>query len=370
MTVVKKETILQALRGVQDMESGKDIVSGGMVNGLTVQSDGTVVFMIEVDPVRGPKLEGLRQEAERIVAKVPGVKKVMAVLTAEKQQRKEPPDPHGMVKNPKLEIPAKAVIVVASGKGGVGKSTVAVNLATALANPARGSGMKVGLLDADIYGPSVPTMTGAVDYKPPLDAQRKLVPLSKYNMKIMSIGFMVEAGGALIWRGPMVQTALYQLLRDVDWAMKDEKGRVFDLDFLILDLPPGTGDIQLTLAQKVPVTGAVVVSTPQDIALIDARKAVVMFEKTKVPVLGIIENMSTYVCPQCGHEEHIFGDGGARKEAEFLDVPFMGAIPLERDIRLKADEGVPIVLSQPDSAAAKRYFEIAERLKGVPAQQS
>ncbi len=363
--MVQKETILQALRGVLDMETGADIVSGGMVSGVTVQADGSVVFMLEVDPVRGPKLEGLRQEAERVVAKIPGVTKVTAVLTAEKKPQKEHFDPHGMAKNPKLVLPAKAIIAVGSGKGGVGKSTVAVNLAAALANSPHGEGLKVGLLDADIYGPSVPTMTGAKDYKPALDAQRKLVPLSKYNMKIMSIGFMVEAGNALVWRGPMIQTALYQLLRDVDWAMRDAKGAPQDLDVLVLDLPPGTGDVQLTLAQKVAVTGAVIVSTPQDIALIDARRAAAMFGKTNVPVLGIVENMSTYVCSKCGHEEHLFGHGGAEDEAKALGVPFLGVIPLEREIRVRADEGVPIVLAQPESRAAEAYRGIADRLRGA-----
>lgn len=365
--MVQKEAILQALRGVRDMETGTDIVSDGMVSGLSVQRDGAVVFMLEVDPVRGPKLEGLRQEAERVVSKVPGVTKVTAVLTAEKKPQKEQLDPHGMAKNPKLQIPAKAIIAVGSGKGGVGKSTVAVNLAAALASIPN---FKVGLLDADIYGPSIPTMTGAKDYKPALDVERKLVPLFKFNMKIMSIGFMVEAGNALVWRGPMIQTALYQLLRDVDWAMKDEKGRAQDLDVLVIDLPPGTGDVQLTLAQKVPVTGAVIVSTPQDIALIDARRAVAMFGKTNVPVLGIVENMSTYICSKCGHEEYIFGEGGAEAEAKALGVPFLGAIPLERSIRLRADEGVPIVLAEPESKAAKAYRMIAEKLKGAPAPRS
>ena len=372
MAYVNKDSVTEALRTVVDMETGQDIVSAGMVRGLQAGPDGSVFFVLEVDPERGAKLEGLRQEAERAASKIPGVKKVTAVLTAEKKVQGVGPqsvgahDPHGMDKNPKLQVSAKSVIVVASGKGGVGKSTVAVNLAAALANPVKGgAGLKVGLLDADIYGPSVPTMTGAEGYKPSLDAQRKLVPLNKFNMKVMSIGFMVEQGGALVWRGPMVQSALYQLLRDVQWSEKDERGNAENLDVLILDMPPGTGDVQLTLAQKVPVTGAVIVSTPQDIALIDARRACVMFEKTRVPILGVIENMSTYVCPNCGHEDHIFGDGGAQAEAEKLGVPFMGAVPLERDIRLKADEGVPIVISQPESTAAKRYFEIAEKLRGV-----
>lgn len=366
MAHVDKDRIIQALRTVVDMETGRDLVSGGIAQGIQIGADGAVFFVLEVDPARGAQLEGLRQEAERVVAKVPGVTKVTAVLTAEKKAQKEAFDPHGMAKNPRLEVPAKAVIVVASGKGGVGKSTVAVNLAAVLANPQSGESLKIGLLDADIYGPSVPTMTGAGLYKPGLDAQRKLIPFQKYNMKIMSIGFMVEAGNALVWRGPMVQTALYQMVRDVAWATPDAP----ELDCLIIDLPPGTGDVQLTLAQKVPVTGAVIVSTPQDIALIDARRAVAMFGKTNVPILGVVENMSTHVCSNCGHEEHIFGHGGAEAEAQALGVPFLGAIPLERDIRLQADEGVPIVIAQPQSRAAQAYRAIAEKLKGVQARQS
>lgn len=366
MAQVNKDRISEALRAVVDMETGRDIVSAGYVQGIQVSPDGAVFFMLEVDPSRGAKLEGLRQQAERAAGKVSGVTKVTAVLTAEKKTQKDAFDPHGMAKNPPLEIPAKAVIAVASGKGGVGKSTVAVNLAAALANPLSGEGLSVGLLDADIYGPSVPTMMGAKDYKPALDAQRKLVPLSRYNMRVMSIGFMVEAGNALVWRGPMVQTALYQMLRDVAWPVPDAQGNPQNLDLLIIDLPPGTGDVQLTLAQKVPVTGAVIVSTPQDIALIDARKAAAMFEKTNVPILGVVENMSTYVCSNCGHEEHIFGQGGAEAEARALGVPFLGAIPLERQIRLKADEGMPIVIAQPQSRTAQIYRAIAEKLKGVP----
>lgn len=366
MAQVDKNRVTDALRTVVDMETGRDLVSAGIAQGLQISADGSVFFVLEVDPARGAQLEGLRQEAERVVAKVQGVTKVTAVLTAEKKPQKEAFDPHGMAKNPRLSVPAKAVIVVASGKGGVGKSTVAVNLAAALANPQSGEGFKVGLLDADIYGPSVPTMTGAGLYKPGLDAQRKLIPFQKYNMKIMSIGFMVEAGNALVWRGPMVQTALYQMVRDVAWAAPDAP----ELDYLIIDLPPGTGDVQLTLAQKVPVTGAVIVSTPQDIALIDARRAVAMFGKTNVPILGVVENMSTHVCSNCGHEEHIFGHGGAEDEARALGVPFLGAIPLERGIRLQADEGVPIVIAQPESRAAQAYRAIAEKLKGAQAPRS
>ena len=237
-----------------------------------------------------------------------------------------------MEKNPRLELPIKQIIAVASGKGGVGKSTVAMNLAVALAK----SGLSTGLLDADIYGPSVPKMSGLEGQRPQQNEAGKLVPLSAFGLKVMSIGFMLDNEAPLVWRGPMVQTAVYQMLRDVEWGTAEKP-----LDVLIVDMPPGTGDAQLTLAQKVPVTGAVIVSTPQDIALIDARKAVKMFEKVGVKIFGLIENMSTHVCSNCGHEEHIFGHGGAKSEAEKLGVPFLGEIPLSIGIRKNSDEGKP-----------------------------
>ncbi len=338
--MVAEERILNALGQVRDPQAGRDIVALGMVSGIQIGNDSDVVFMIEVDPARGPSLEPLRQEAERVVAALPGVGKVTAVLTAERAASKPAPskavpDPHGMNKNPPLELPIKHIIAVASGKGGVGKSTVAANLAVAL-----GRTHKVGLLDADIYGPSQPRMMGLVDKhgagQKPEQIDGQIEPFTAHGIKIMSIGFMVDQKEALIWRGPMVQTALYQLLRDVNWGMQESP-----LDILIVDMPPGTGDAQLTLAQKVPVTGAVIVSTPQDIALIDARKAVAMFQKTNVPILGIIENMSTHVCSSCGHEEHIFGHGGARAEAKKLGVPFLGEIPLSAHIRARSDAGEP-----------------------------
>jgi ATP-binding protein involved in chromosome partitioning len=326
---VLQKQILDALGRVNDPGRGRDIVSLGMVSGLQVAADGNVIFMIEVDPARGSKLEPLRQEAERAAAGVAGVRKVTAVLTAQKISN----DPHGMEKNPRLELPIKNIIAVASGKGGVGKSTVAMNLAIALAK----SGKSVGLLDADIYGPSVPKMSGLEGQKPKQNDDGKLVPLEAHGLKIMSIGFMLQNEAPLVWRGPMVQTAVYQMLRDVAWGTD-----AHPLDVLIVDMPPGTGDAQLTLAQKVPVTGAVIVSTPQDIALIDARKAVAMFQKVNVKILGLIENMSTHVCSNCGHEEHIFGHGGAKREAEKLGVPFLGEIPLDAKIRTHSDEGKPV----------------------------
>ncbi len=340
--MITKQHVSDALRQVSDPDRGSDIVTLGMVSGLQVSDNGEVLFMIEVDPQRGPALEPLRQEAERVVSRIHGVSKVSAVLTAERpanvsretyrEHQGRGADPHGMDKNPKLDLPIRQIIAVASGKGGVGKSTVAANLAVALAK----NGKSVGLLDADIYGPSQPKMMGLEGKKPKFDKEEKIVPLKAHGIKLMSIGFMIKDDGPLIWRGPMVQSAIYQMLRDVAWGTKERP-----LDILVVDMPPGTGDAQLTLAQKVPVTGAVIVSTPQDIALIDARKAVAMFRKVDVPVLGLIENMSYYACPCCGHEDHIFGHGGAKKEAQKLGVPFLGEIPLNAAIRARSDAGKP-----------------------------
>lgn len=299
---------------------------------IHIAENGEVIVSIAVDPAQGSALEPLRQQAEKTLHDIPGVKKGTAVLTAVQSASAPPkaPDPHGMQKNPKLtDLPIRKIIAVASGKGGVGKSTIAVHLAVSLAD----RGQKVGMLDADIYGPSQPKMLRLEDQKPE-QRDGQIIPLEAYGIKVMSIGFMLQNKEALIWRGPMVQTAIYQMLRDVKWGTDQEP-----LDILVVDMPPGTGDAQLTLAQKVPVSGAVIVSTPQDIALIDARKAVEMFRKVDVPILGLIENMSTHVCSKCGHEEHIFGHGGARKEAEELGVPFLGEIPLSAALRANTDQG-------------------------------
>lgn len=348
-----------ALRTVKHPDGAGDIVSAGMVSGLQI-AEGAVVFALEVDPRRGPELETLRQAAEAAVRRVPGVRSVQAVLTAERPRAEAVPDPHGMSKNPVLDLPIRKIIAVASGKGGVGKSTVAFNLAVALAQ----QGLAVGLLDADIYGPSVPRLTGLTGQRPQQDDHEQLVPLEAYGLKLMSIGFLVENEAPMIWRGPMVQTALYQMLRDVAWGTKENP-----LDILVVDMPPGTGDAQLTLAQKVPLAGAVIVSTPQDLALIDARKAVEMFRKVAVPVLGIIENMSTYLCPSCGHESHIFGHGGARTEAARMAVPFLGEIPLHADIRALSDAGSPVVTE--GGMQAHLYLEIARQLAtGLYLQQA
>jgi len=277
---------------------------------------------------------------------------VTAVLTAHQESRSQPQAPHGHAPHAhapqRLGIPGvESVIAVASGKGGVGKSTVAVNLALALSQ----LGMKVGLLDADIYGPSVPRLLG-INRKPTSDGN-KLQPIEKFGLKAMSIGFLVGEESPLVWRGPMVQSALTQMMNDVAWA---------PLDVLVLDMPPGTGDAQLTIAQRVPLKGAVIVSTPQDIALIDARKGLQMFRKTEVPVLGIVENMSVFVCPHCGEASHIFGHGGARTTAEQLQAPFLGEIPLVPSIRETSDAGTPIVALAPHSKEAQAFLAVAKQV--------
>ena len=351
-----REEIMETLHTVKDPDGGQDIVSSGMMSSLQVSDEGNVIVLLNVDPEQGGQLENLRQDAEAKIKGLNNTRKVSVILTAEKAPGKnqQKPDPHGMEKNPVLDVPAKNIIVVASGKGGVGKSTVAINIAASLANKDQ---LKVGILDADIYGPSVPTMVGETGYKPELNEAKKIIPFERYNMKIMSMGFLVEKEKALVWRGPMVQTAFYQMLRDVDWGSEDNP-----LDYLIIDLPPGTGDVQLTLAQKVKATGAVIVSTPQDIALIDARRAVEMFEKTGVPIIGLVENMSTHVCSNCGHEEHVFGHGGAAQEAERSGIHFLGAIPLSKNVRLKSDKGEPIILASPDREEAEAFQNIVEKI--------
>lgn len=354
MVQVTEAEILGALSLVHDPDQGKDIVSLGIVTGLVIK-DGNIGFAIEVDPKRGPHLESLRKAAEDAVDKVPGVLSVTAVLTAHSSSSSGGSQPASQ-QRPKVESSSggarelapgvKAIVAVASGKGGVGKSTTAINLAMALS----ASGLTVGILDADIYGPSLPRMMGITD-KPSSEDGRILQPLEKHGVKCMSIGFLVPEDSPTIWRGPMVMSALEQMLRDVAWG---------ELDVMVVDMPPGTGDAQLTMSQRVPLAGAVIVSTPQDIALLDARKGLNMFRKVDVPVLGIIENMSTFICPHCGGQSDIFGHGGARAEAELLGVDFLGEVPLHMDIRKTSDAGDPIVVSAPDGPHALAYRGIAE----------
>lgn len=357
MTKITEQQVFENLQAVIDPQSGADIVSAGMVSGLQITDAGEIVFLITIDPNRGTEMEPLRQKAEKVVSDIDGVIKVSAVLTAEYKSQipsppKRPVNPHPTPSH--VDLPhIKKVIAVASGKGGVGKSTVSINLAVALAK----KGLRVGLLDADIYGPSQPRMAGLSGEKPELDKDERIIPLEFHGVKLMSIGFMVAEEKAMIWRGPMVQSALVQLLRDVAWGNKKEP-----LDILLIDMPPGTGDAQLTMAQKIDLSSAIIVSTPQDIALLDVRKGIQMFETVDVPVLGIVENMSSFICPSCGHEEHIFGHGGAEKEAKLRNVPFLGAVPLNLDIRLQSDAGDPVVVALPNSEGAKAFKAIAEKI--------
>lgn len=346
MASIDDARIREALSRVAAPGKGTDIVAAGMVSGIAIDGD-RVSVSIEVDPADGPALEPMRQEAERALGSVPGVRQATVVLTA---QRAAPAAARPQPQRAGTAAPpgVRKIIAVASGKGGVGKSTTAVNIAVALAR----EGHRVGLLDADVYGPSIPRML-RVNERPETTAAKKLRPVNKYNLNIMSIGFLVDESTPMIWRGPMVMSALEQMLRDVEWG---------ELDIMVVDMPPGTGDAQLTLAQRTPLAGAVIVSTPQDIALIDARKGLNMFRKTEVPVLGVVENMSTYVCPACGHEAHIFGHGGAEAEAARLGVPFLGAIPLHITIREKSDAGDPVALGPDDDPHVIAYRSIARKI--------
>ena len=358
MAQLNSELILAALATIKDPATGKDLVEAGMIQGLQ-EKDGHVAFAIEIDPARAGQMEDVRKEAEKTVHAMDGVLTVTAVLTAEKKGEAGPPPPQaaqaraggqgGQGQAPQagadLLPGVTSIIAVASGKGGVGKSTTAVNLALGLA----AEGHKVGLLDADIYGPSMPRMMGITGQPTSADG-KTLDPMENYGVKVMSMGFMVDEETPMIWRGPMVQSALEQMMCDVNWG---------ELDVLVVDMPPGTGDAQLTMAQRVPLTGAVIVSTPQDIALLDARKGLNMFRKVDVPVFGIIENMSYFSCPNCGDRTEIFGHGGAHKEADRLGVDFLGEVPLHLDIRTNADGGTPIVVSMPEGEHAQKYREIA-----------
>lgn len=361
MTTVSEQSVQDALATVADPGSGAALPDLARVSGLVIKN-GNVGFSLEVDPARGPALEGLRKAAEAAVLKLDGVTSATAVLTAhragggfggggssggQQPQRAAPPQQGRMPARP--ELPGiRSIVAVASGKGGVGKSTVATNLALALA----GQGLAVGLLDADVYGPSLPRMMG-ISRKPESRDGKTLIPLENHNIKCMSIGFLVAEDTPTIWRGPMVMSALEQMLRDVEWG---------ELDVLVVDMPPGTGDAQLTMAQRVPLAGAVIVSTPQDIALLDARKGLNMFRRVDVPVLGIIENMSYFLCPHCGERSEIFGHGGARQEADKLGVPFLGEVPLHLDIRMAGDGGTPIVAADPTGPHAEAFAAIASKV--------
>ena len=383
-----KEQILERLRRIKGPDLEGNIVDLGLISEVLLK-DGRVSFSITVPPARAQELEPLRQAAEKVVREIQGVSSVLAVLTADKPSGKAaagngaaergqapesarvqqararvagpPPGPATAPPAPAArgqmqQVPGiKHMIAVASGKGGVGKSTTAVNLALGF----QALGLKAGILDADIYGPSQPRLLGLTG-RPQVADGKRLRPMQAYGLEAMSMGFLVDEGTPIIWRGPMVVSALTQMLRDVTWG---------ELDVLVIDMPPGTGDVQLTMAQQVPLSGVIIVSTPQDLALIDARKGLNMFRKVDVPVLGIVENMSFFVCPSCGERSEIFGHGGARLEAEKLGIPFLGGIPLDMEIRLKSDEGRPIVATSPDGPHAQIYKGIASaawaELKGT-----
>ena len=367
-----KSAVLDRLRQIKGPDLEGDIVSLGLVSDVFV-SDGRVAFSITVPAERAKELEPLRQAAEKVVKEVAGVETAMVALTAERAPgaardtaaRSAPAAAPRPARRPAEEqAPAKPgvpgirhIVAVASGKGGVGKSTTTANLALAMA----ALGRKVGVLDADIYGPSVPRLFN-VSGRPETLSGRMLKPLEGYGVKVMSMGFMVEEETPMIWRGPMVISALTQMLREVAWG---------ELDVLVVDMPPGTGDAQLTMAQQVPLAGAVIVSTPQDLALIDARKGLNMFKRVDVPVLGIVENMSYFLCPDCGGRHDIFGHGGARAEASRLGVPFLGEVPLTMKIRETSDAGTPVVVSEPEGAAAGIYKEIAAKvLAGIEGESA
>ena len=357
MTEVTEAAVRQALSTVKHRD--KDIVAAGLVGGIAIKN-GSVQATLEIDPKAASAMEPIRKAAEAAIRAIPGVLSATVVMTAESQPKPPPaatPAGHGPQSNADGgAIPGVgAIIAVASGKGGVGKSTVAANLATALSR----QGLNIGLLDADIYGPSMPRMLGRTE-RPDSPDGKKLIPLRAHGVKFMSIGLLVEERTPMIWRGPMVMSALQQMLHDVAWASPEEP-----LDILVLDMPPGTGDAQLTVAQRVPLAGAVIVSTPQDIALLDARRGAAMFEKVNVPVLGVVENMSVYVCPNCGHAAHPFGHGGARAEAEALGVPCLAEIPLTLGIREQGDAGAPIVVAKPESAEAEAFLGLASRVAEI-----
>ncbi len=357
-----KDDVLAALGKVASPQ-GQKLTETGTLSDVVV-TDGKVFFSISVDAGAVKEWESVRGRAEAATRAVPGVQSVLVALTAERASgvggtapQRRPQMPPGAARpreagtapSPAGIPGVTSIIAVASGKGGVGKSTTAVNLALGL----RDLGLKVGILDADIYGPSMPKLL-AIREKPQTIGGNRLKPIERHGMPVMSIGFLIEEETPMIWRGPMVMSALTQMLREVEWGT---------LDVMVVDMPPGTGDAQLTMAQQVPLKGAVIVSTPQDLALIDARRGIAMFRRVNVPVLGIVENMSTFICPHCGERSDIFGHGGARAEAERLGVPFLGEVPLHMDIREKSDSGQPVVATVPDGPHAQAYRDIAARVR-------
>ena len=348
MATVTQDDVLSVLKRIAAPDGRGNVVSAGLVSDIAIQG-GTVMFALTTSPQHVKTMESLRGAVEKAVLGIPGVDKAMVALTAERAPQQggqaQPQNQRGS------GVPGiKHLIAVSSGKGGVGKSTTAVNLALAL----KSLGLKVAVLDADVYGPSIPKLFGLSGKPEPSDATgKKMKPMTRYGVEVMSIGFLVPEDTPMIWRGPMVMSALTQLLRETEWG---------EADVMVIDMPPGTGDVQLTLAQQTPLSGAVIVSTPQDLALIDARKGLNMFRKVNVPVIGIVENMSYFVCTKCGERHEIFGHGGAKEEAARIGAPFLGEIPLDKEVRLRSDSGEPIVATQPDSLHTALYRDVARQV--------
>jgi ATP-binding protein involved in chromosome partitioning len=356
--MVSRDEVMAALAAIPGPDGRASLPDSGAVSGVTIR-DGKVFAAIAIDPARAKAMEPMRARAEATIRAIPGVAGAVVTLTAEAartlagatpghtHESKAPPVRHGRPSEPLPGV--KHIIAVASGKGGVGKSTVACNLAVGLAK----LGLKVGVLDADLFGPSMPKLFG-LHSKPSIAPDgKRLIPLESFGVKVMSIGFLIDEGAPVVWRGPMVVSALNQLLREVVWG---------ELDVLVVDMPPGTGDTQLTMAQNVPLAGAVIVSTPQDLALIDARRGIAMFNQVKIPLLGVVENMSYFICPHCGGRTDVFSHGGARKEAEKLGVPFLGEVPLDIAIRANSDDGRPVIASMANSPQANALLQIAQRV--------
>jgi ATP-binding protein involved in chromosome partitioning len=356
--MVSRDEVMAALAAIPGPDGRASLPDSGAVSGVTIR-DGKVFAAIAIDPARAKAMEPMRARAEATIRAIPGVAGAVVTLTAEAartlagatpghtHESKAPPVRHGRPSEPLPGV--KHIIAVASGKGGVGKSTVACNLAVGLAK----LGLAVGVLDADLFGPSMPKLFG-LNSKPSIAPDgKRLIPLESFGVKVMSIGFLIDEGAPVVWRGPMVVSALNQLLREVVWG---------ELDVLVVDMPPGTGDTQLTMAQNVPLAGAVIVSTPQDLALIDARRGIAMFNQVKIPLLGVVENMSYFICPHCGGLTDVFSHGGARKEAEKLGVPFLGEVPLDIAIRANSDDGRPVIASMANSPQANALLQIAQRV--------
>ena len=350
MTEVTKDQVLAELKRIAAPDGRGNIVGAGLVSEIAI-NNGQVMFALNADPQHMKSMEQLQAFVQKAVSAIPGVSKAIVALTAERPPTREAGPKVSSAQGLRNGVPGvKHLIAVASGKGGVGKSTTAINLALAL----KSLGLRVAVLDADVYGPSMPKLFGIKGKPEASDAEgKRMKPMSRFGVEVASIGFLVDEDTPMIWRGPMVMSALTQLLREVAWG---------ETDVMVIDMPPGTGDSQLTIAQQTPLSGAVIVSTPQDLALLDARKGINMFKKVNVPLLGIIENMSYFICDGCGKRHEIFSHGGARAEATKLDVPFLGEIPLDLELRQRSDSGEPIVVSQPNSPHTATYISIAKQI--------